>query len=79
MKQEYIKMRNSGKIDTNWLYAYYKQHKGMADYPLFFQILLSANTNPKVPNVEEIISNLDKEYSLNLLFNKEGQLIKAFE
>lgn len=71
MKEQYIKMRNSGKVDINWMYSYYKSYNGVLDYPNFFAMMHRFN-------IQEILSNLDKEYGLTLLIDKENNLIKAF-
>lgn len=67
MKEEYIKMRNSGQYDLGWFYRYYKENGGTADINTF-QILFNLDS--------EMLNNLDKKFGLNVLLDKNGNFIK---
>lgn len=68
MKEEYIKMRNSGQYDLGWFYRYYKENGGSADMNVF-QVVFSLNN--------EILSDLDKKFDLNVVLDKNGNFIKV--
>ena len=68
MKEEYIKMRNSSQFDVGWFYRYYKDKGGNSDFNVF-QVLFSLN--------EDMLKDLDKEFELTTLMDKDGKLIKV--
>ena len=67
MKEEYIKMRNSGQFDLGWFYRYYKEKGGVADFNVFKMIFTLNN---------EVINMLDKEFNLTIVQDKNGNFIK---
>ena len=68
MKEEYIKMRNSGQFDIGWFYRYYKENGGTTD----------VNTFQMVFNLDnEVLNTLDKKFDLNVVQDKNGNFIKV--
>lgn len=68
MKEEYIKMRNSGQYDLGWFYRYYKENGGTADINTF-QIVFNLDS--------EMLNTLDKKFELNVVLDKNGNFIKV--
>jgi hypothetical protein len=58
MREEYIKMRNSGKYNVNWFYRYYLESGGDdIDIQKFLFVFNSVPLN-------NILSHIDKKYEL---------------
>jgi hypothetical protein len=72
MKEAYIKMRNSKTVDFQLLYTY-ATDKGMTLDPNMFM------NGIQFVNINEIIDNLDREFELTRLYDKEGNFIKIIE
>ena len=73
MKQEYIKMRNSGKYNINWFYRYFIENGGQKiNLDVFNQVFNMGNLN-------DVLRNLDSKFSLNKLEDNKGNLIKIVE
>ena len=73
MKQEYIKMRNSGKYNINWFYRYFIENGGQKiNLDVFNQVFNMGNFN-------DVLRNLDSKFSLNKLEDNKGNLIKIVE
>ena len=72
MKEEYIKMRNSGVVNWQLLYMY-AIDKGMTLDPQMF-----ANGIQFV-DINEIIDQLDHEFELTVLYDKQGKFIRVVE
>jgi hypothetical protein len=72
MKNEYIKMRNSKTVNFQLLYTY-ATDRGMTLDPQMFMHGI------QFVDVNEIIDNLDKEFELTRLYDKEGNFIKIVE
>lgn len=68
MKEEYIKMRNSGQYDIGWFYRYYKENGGTADMNIFQMVFNLDN---------EVLNTLDKKFDLNVVQDKNGNFIKV--
>ena len=73
MKQEYIKMRNSGKYNINWFYRYFIENGGQKiNLDVFNQVFNMGNFN-------DVLRNLDSKFNLNKLEDNKGNLIKIVE
>lgn len=72
MKEEYIKMRNSGVVNWQLLYMY-AIDKGMTLDPQMF-----ANGIQFV-DITQVIDQLDHEFELTVLYDKQGKFIKVIE
>jgi len=72
LKQSYIQMRNTQKLDANFLYLYYKDKGGTFSKGQFTH---AAN----IYDFNGLYDKLDSEFSVNIVFNKEGDFLKAFE
>jgi hypothetical protein len=72
MKEAYIKMRNSKVLDYQLLYAY-ATDKGMTLDPNKFM------NGIQFVDINEIIENLDREFELTRLYDKDGNFIKVVE
>jgi hypothetical protein len=72
MKNEYIKMRNSKTVNFQLLYTY-AVDRGMTLDPQMFM------NGIQFVDVNEIIENLDREFELMRLYDKEGNFIKIIE
>lgn len=70
MKEQYVKMRNKNKFDINWFYSYYLEKGGKAEFNAFMMLF-------KLDN--QILANIDREYGLNVLEDKDGNFIKVVE
>jgi hypothetical protein len=68
MKEEYIKMRNSGQYDLGWFYRYYKENGGTTDINTF-QVVFNLDN--------EVLNTLDKKFELNVIQDKNGNFIKV--
>ena len=73
MKQEYIKMRNSGKYNINWFYRYFIENGGQKiNLDVFNQVFNMGNFN-------DVLRNLDSKFNLSKLEDNKGNLIKIVE
>jgi hypothetical protein len=72
MREEYIKMRNSKTVNFQLLYTY-AVDRGMTLDPNMFM------NGIQFVDVNEIIENLDREFELMRLYDKEGNFIKIIE
>lgn len=72
MKEEYIKMRNNKTVNFQLLYTY-AVDRGMTLDPQMFM------NGIQFVDVNEIIENLDREFELMRLYDKEGNFIKVIE
>jgi hypothetical protein len=89
MRDTYIKMRNSGKLDINWFYQYYRSEDGKADPQTFFDIFEYDTQKVQVPggfienrvprDKKPILDHLDKKFQLTTLYSKEGKFLKVVE
>jgi hypothetical protein len=70
MKEAYIKMRNSKVLDYQLLYTY-ATDKGMTLDPNKFM------NGIQFVDINEIIDNLDREFELTRLYDKDGNFIKV--
>lgn len=73
MKEEYIRMRNSGQYNIDWFHKYYRS-KGGKDIPLqtFHMVFQTAN-------LDQVLERIDKEYELIILYDVQGKLIKTWQ
>lgn len=69
MKEEYIKMRNSGRYDINWFYKYYDKPIDIHNFTAVF----------KMGDLNLILEHLDKEFGLTILLDKQNKFIKVCE
>ena len=69
MKDEYIKMRNSGRYDINWFYKYYDKPIDIHNFTAVFQM----------GDLNLILEHLDKEFGLTILLDKQNKFIKVCE
>jgi hypothetical protein len=72
MKEAYIKMRNGKVLDYQLLYTYATE-RGMTLDPNMFM------NGIQFVDINEIIDNLDREFELTRLYDKEGNFIKIVE
>jgi hypothetical protein len=73
MKQDYVKMRNTGKYNINWFYKYFVENGGKRiDINLFGQLFNMIDSS-------EVLRFLDVKFNLTKLEDKEGNLIKIVE
>jgi hypothetical protein len=72
MKEAYIKMRNSKVVNFQLLYTY-ATDKGMTLDPNMFM------NGIQFVDINEIIENLDREFELTRLYDKDGNFIKIVE
>jgi len=72
MKAKYIKMRNEKTLDYQLLYTYATE-RGMTLDPTQFI------NGVQFCDVNEIIDNLDREFELTRLYDKQGNFIKIVE
>ena len=72
MREAYIKMRNGKVLDYQLLYTY-ATDRGMTLDPNMFM------NGIQFVDVNEIIDNLDREFKLTRLYDKEGNFIKIIE
>ena len=72
MREAYIKMRNGKVLDYQLLYTY-ATDRGMTLDPNMFM------NGIQFVDVNEIINNLDREFELTRLYDKEGNFIKIVE
>ena len=72
MKEQYIKMRNGKVLDMQLLYTY-ASGKGMTLDPQMFMHGI------QFVDVNEIIDNLDREFELTRLYDKDGNFMKVVE
>jgi hypothetical protein len=72
MKKAYIKMRNGKVLDYQLLYTY-ATDKGMTLDPNKFM------NGIQFVDINEIIDNLDREFELTRLYDKDGNFIKIVE
>ena len=72
MKEAYIKMRNGKVLDMQLLYTY-ASGKGMTlDPQMFVQGI-------QFVDIAEVLDNLDREFELTRLYDKQGNFIKVVE
>lgn len=72
-KDDYIKMRNTGKYNINWFYKYFLENGGKnVGINTFQQVFGMYNQN-------ETLNFLDNKFSLSILEDSEGKLIKIVE
>lgn len=90
MREKYLKMRNSKKIDNNFFWEYYKNKGGVITNPnKFFEIMYYENkeiqngffTSHEVVqrDLTPILSHLDKEFNFTVLYGEDGNFIKVIE
>lgn len=72
MKEQYIKLRNSGKLNWEMLYTY-AVDRGMTMNPQMFMY------GAQFLNMEQVIEQLDSEFELTRLHGKDGNFIKILE
>jgi hypothetical protein len=72
MKEEYIKMRNSGVVNWQLLYTYATEHDMTLDPQAFIQ-------GVQFVDVNQVFDKIDYEYELTILYDKEDKFIKIVE
>lgn len=68
MRQRYIDMRNSNRVDMILMYEYFKENGGTYSMQQFNQMFGFVNIN-------EVLDFMDHKFELTSLHNKEGMLI----
>lgn len=87
MKDSYIRMRNSGNLDINWFFKYYKQEGGVAEPEAFYELFEYERIDKiqvpggymenKIPrNKEQLIEAVDKMFGLTKLYDQQGRFLK---
>lgn len=72
-RESYIKQRNNQKYDLQWFYKYWNDNGGkQIDINTFGQIF-------NMQDLNSILNFLDHKFKLNILCNKDGSFVKAFE
>lgn len=69
IKEEYIKMRNSGKYNINWFYKYFDKPIGIDNFAHIFNM----------GDLNLILEHLDKEFNLTTIIDSNGKFIKVCE
>ena len=72
MREAYIKMRNGKIMDYQLLYTYATERGMTLDPNKFMQGIQFVDVN-------EIVENLDKEFGLTRLYDKQGNFIKVID
>jgi hypothetical protein len=73
MKEEYIKLRNSGQLSTLWFYRYYVDNsKDAISFDDFNHLTMYFDFN-------NIIEHIDNKYKLTRLYDKNNNFIKVIE
>lgn len=73
MKEDYLKMRNSGKYSINWFYKYFLENGGKQMDIQEFNMAFS------MVDLNQILENLDKKFELTSLLDKNNKLIKVWK
>lgn len=90
MKDSYIRMRNSGNLDINWFFKYYKQEGGVAEPEAFYDLfeyeridrieVPGGYMENKIPrNKEQLVNSIDKMFGLTILYDKNGRFLKIVD
>jgi hypothetical protein len=88
MRDSYIRMRNSGNLDINWFFKYFRQEGGNADPGLFYEVFEYERIDKievpggymenKIPrNKEQLVQNMDRKFGLTILYDQNGNFLKA--
>jgi hypothetical protein len=84
-------MRNSQKLDNNWLWEYYKQEGGKLEDPQVFinnfyfaetPIVMGGRTmgvQRENRDLSSFFEDMDRKFQLHTLWSKDGQFIKVVE
>lgn len=73
MREEYIKMRNSGNYDINWFYKYFlSESNKQISLSEFYHIFT-------MHNLDDIITMMDYRFKINRLEDKDGRFIKVID
>lgn len=70
MREEYISMRNSNRVDMNFMFKYFRENGGRMDINQFNQMFGFCNIN-------EVLDFMDHKFELTTVHSKEGMFIKA--
>lgn len=90
MKEGYIKMRNSKKLNNNWLWEYYKQNGGKINNPqqfieLFYYEITHIDMGGQVfeqrtnRDLSSFWTDMDHKFNLQILYTKDDKFIKVVE
>lgn len=90
MKDSYIRMRNSGNLDINWFFKYYKQEGGVAEPDAFYDLfeyeridrieVPGGYMENKIPrNKEQLVNSVDKMFGLTILYDQNGRFLKIVD
>jgi hypothetical protein len=72
LKEQYIKMRNSNRIDAAVLYTFAREQGFDGDTLAFMQAM-------QFWDISEMFSAIDRKLGLTLLFDKNNKFIKIIE
>lgn len=90
-KEKYIKIRNSQKLDNQWLWEYYKEQGGkMIDANEFIEHFYIVQEPIQVHgmtvghqranrNLGSFFNDMDKKFGLTTLWGKDGNFLKVAE
>lgn len=90
-KEKYIKIRNSQKLDNNWLWEYYKSEGGkMTDVNQFIEYFYITQEEIKLHghtvgyqrtnrDLGNFFSDMDKKFRLTTLWGKDNNFIRVVE
>ena len=88
-KEGYIKMRDSQKLDNNWLWEFYKEQGGKIEDPQefighFYFIQSPISFNGQVVGYEKtqrdlsfFFAEMDKKFEITTLWSKENEFLKV--
>jgi hypothetical protein len=91
MRDKYIFMRNSQKLNNTWLWEYYKEQGGKINDPQEFLEHFYYETTPIIVNgrsfgqqkIDRDLSNffndMDKVFNLTTLWGTDGTFLKVVE
>lgn len=81
-KQQYIQYRKQNQVPMELVWDYYHKNtdpnKRLVHSPDQFVQFLSIYNMHFGSNYEKVISHYDKEYNINILKDKDGDVIKVF-
>lgn len=72
MIDKYIEMRNKNVVDLDLLYTY-ATDKGMTLSQHSFMV------GSQFLNYQEVLENIDKEFNLTRIYDKDGKFIKVIQ
>jgi len=71
----YIQMRKTNQYDFGWFYEYYIDNRDSKKDTIPFEIFIQAFRMYFQMRSKDILEHLDKKFGVQLIENKEGQII----